>query len=49
MTKYTDRNTFEIKIKHAAKCVTKSKNTATEFLKSAGIMDKNGHLAKEYK
>ena len=37
------------KLKKTAKNVTQNKDTATQFLKSCGIMDKNGQLAKEYR
>ena len=29
--------------------ISRSKESAVEFLKSAGIFDKDGHLAPEYK
>ena len=37
------------KLKKTAKNVTQNKDTATQFLKSCGIMNKNGHLSEEYK
>lgn len=36
-------------LKQAADRVTKDKESATKFLKSAGIMDKDGNLAKIYR
>jgi len=39
----------KLTIEDVAKKVTKNKNSAIKFLKSAGIMDSNGELAKEYR
>lgn len=36
-------------IEDVVKEVTKDKESATEFLKSAGIMDENGNLAEQYR
>lgn len=36
-------------LKRVAKKVTKDKESATKFLKSAGIIDSNGKLSREYR
>lgn len=46
---YLERQKEQKPIEDVVKDITKNKETATRFLKSAGIMDENGELAEMYR
>jgi len=49
VVKYAEEQNNKSAIKHTAECVTKNKESATQFLKSSGIVNENGELSDEYK